>query len=552
MSKVTRRGFVKGAVLAPLAFTPFTAAQTSSADRYDVVVVGAGHNSLITACYLAKAGFKCIVLEGRPLVGGGTKTAELTLRGFYHDVCSSIHRDIQNNPLLRNDELKLGDYGLEYFEPDPVHHIAFPDGSYITKWRDLDRTCEEIAKYSKKDAEAWRRMANEAESVRPIVDAVRFTPVGWGKSLSERLADHPQGRLWQRRMAMSHWDVVHDNFEDERTMVATMAPFPTGIIAPFTGMGAYPPKHMSTIQPKGGSGMIAVALTRCIEAHGGVVLVNKPVERLIVENGKCAGVECTDGSSYRAEKAVLSTVHIKRLINMAPRDLWGADFLEGVKTFKTGWSSFNSHYAITEPLKFPVKGGTLSPVHAYNLYSCKRALRYESEMAANEFDLEEPEPVLHIVQNTVADPTRAPAGMHTLRVLCENAVYDLKDGGHERWEEIKEQIAAAHLVAVQRLAPNLTADKILARHIMTPVDIERMNPSMWHGCCHGGTDGPAQAGAMRPVPGWAEHRMPIRGLYQTGGTTHPGGAVTGGPGRNAAMVMLKDFGTNIEEVVKKK
>jgi phytoene dehydrogenase-like protein len=549
MSKITRRGFVKGAALAaPLAFSPFTVAQTSSAERFDFVVVGAGHNSLITSCYLAKAGFSVVVLEGRPMVGGGTKTAQLTLRGFQHDVCSSIHGFIQGNPLLRNDELRLGDYGLEYVYPDPVYHIAFPDGSYITKWRDLDRTCEEVAKYSKKDAETWRRMANESESVRPILDAFNFTPIGFGETLSERLAKHPHGKLWQRRLAMSKWEVLHENFEDERTIVAMMPPFPRTLTTAFTGITGYPSKHENVPQPKGGSGMIAVALTRCLEAHGGVVLVNKPVERLIVENGKCTGVECADGSSYRAAKAVLSTVHIKRLIAMAPRELWGEDFIEGVKTFQTGNSSFNAHYATTEPLKFPVKGGTVVPVHSSNIPSCKRALRYETDLALGDFNVEEP--ILHIVQCSVADSTRAPEGMHTIRVLCEQGVYDLKDGGHERWDEIKDEIADAHLKALQRIAPNLTNDKILARFITTPVDIERMNPSMWHGSCHGGTDGPTQGGALRPVPGWAQHRMPIAGLYQTGGTTHPGGGVSGGPGRNAATVMLKDFGTSIEEVIK--
>jgi len=227
MSEITRRGFVKGAALvAPLAFTPFTVAQTPSAPRYDVVIVGAGHNSLITGCYLAKAGFKCLVLEGRPMIGGGTKTAQLTLAGFHHDVCSSIHARIQANPLMKNNELNLGEYGLEYIYPDPIYHIAFPDGSYITKWRDFDRTCEEIAKYSKKDAEMWRLMATEADEIRPIVNQVEYTPIGFGKTLAERLAEHPRGKVWQRRMAMSKWDVLHKNFEDERTMVAMMPPFP--------------------------------------------------------------------------------------------------------------------------------------------------------------------------------------------------------------------------------------------------------------------------------------------------------------------------------------
>ena len=551
MSKITRRGFVKGAALAaPLAFTSFAMAQASSAERFDFVVVGAGHNSLITACYLAKAGFKCIVLEGCPLVGGGTKTAELTLRGFHHDACSIIHLFIQANPMLRNDELKLRDYGLEYIYPDPAFHIAFPDGSYITKWRDLNRTCEEIAKYSRKDAEAWRRMANESDSVRPILAAVNYSPIGWGRSLDERLAEHPQGKLWQRRIAMSKWDILHQNFEDERTMLAMMAPFPRDIMSPFTGILAYPSRHENSPIPKGGSGMLAVALRRYFEAHGGVVVVNKPVERLIVESGKCAGVECTDGSSYRAAKAVVSTVHIKRLIDMAPRELWGEDFVEGVKTFRAGAGSFNSLYATTEPLKFSVKGGTLSPVLAANLQSCKSALRLDPEAALGEFSVEEP--VLQFVQPSVVDPTRAPAGMHTIRVLSEMAPYELKDGGHERWDEIREQVADAHLKAVQRVAPNLTNDKILARFIATPVDIDRMNPAMWHGSSHGGTDGPAQDGTMRPVPGWAHYRMPIPGLYQTGQTTHPGGAVTGGPGRNAAMVVLKDSGTSIEEVLNRR
>lgn len=551
MSEITRRGFVKGAALvAPLAFTPFTVAQTTSATRYDVVIVGAGHNSLITACYLAKAGFKCLVLEGRPLIGGGTKTAQLTLSGFHHDVCSSIHGRIQANPLMKNNELNLDEYGLEYIYPDPVYHIAFPDGSYITKWRDFDRTCEEIAKYSRKDADTWRRMATEADEIRPIVNQVEYTPIGFGKTLAERLAEHPRGKVWQRRMAMSKWDVLHQNFEDERTMVAMMPPFPKELTGPYSGFSAYPSKKEEVPQPKGGSGMIAQALSRFLEAHGGKILVNKPVEQFIVENGKCVGVTCADGVSYRADKAVLSTVHIKQLVKMAPSDLWPKDFLEGVKTFNTGNASFNSHFATTVPMMCPVTGGTVTPVHISNIPSCKRALRYESEITAGEFHVEEP--VLHIVQTSVADPTRAPAGMHTLRILCEQAVYNLPDGGPGRWAEIKAEVQEAHLKAAKRIAPNLTDDKILARFSTSPVDIEQMNASMWHGSCHSGTDGPAQSGAMRPVPGWAQHRMPIPGLYQTGGTTHPGGGVSGGPGRNAAVVMLKDFGTSMEEVLNKK
>src|ERR1700730_2349736 len=127
------------------------------AERFDILVAGAGHNSLVAAAYLAKAGYRCVVLEGRPIVGGGVKSAELTLRGFTHDVCSSAHNGIHGNPLLREDELKLGDYGLVYIYPYVLFRMQFPNGSYLTQWRDLDRSSAGFAKFSKKDGLAYRQ-----------------------------------------------------------------------------------------------------------------------------------------------------------------------------------------------------------------------------------------------------------------------------------------------------------------------------------------------------------------------------------------------------------
>jgi phytoene dehydrogenase-like protein len=330
-----------------------------------------------------------------------------------------------------------------------------------------------------------------------------------------------------------------------------MTPWPSGVAGPNSGLSAYSKasRHPSSPLPKGGSGELAHALAGFLEAHGSVILTNKAVVKLVLDGGKCAGVECADGGIYRADKAVLSSIHIKHLVEMAPRDVWGDDFLDGVETFHVGPAGFNTHYALKEPVKYPVKGGTLLSVHSTTLQSPERALKFETEIACGEVNLEDP--VLHIVQTSVADPTRAPAGMHTMRILGREP-WNLKDGGAQHWDEIKEKVADAHLKAVRRLAPNLTDDVILARFITNPLDLERLNPHSYQGCCHGGTDGPAQAGALRPAPGWAQHRMPIPGLYQTGGTTHPGGGVTGGPGRNAAWVMLKDFGTSIEQVVSKK
>src|SRR5690242_18936873 len=157
-------------------------------DRFDIIVAGAGQNSLIAAAYLAKAGFRCLVVECRPVVGGNCVTEELTLPGFQHDSCGTAHVVIQDSPLGRNDELGLTAYGSEYIHPEVVVHVPFPDGTYPTQWHDIDRTCYELAKFTKKEAAAYRRLIAEYESVKPIFDAVSYTPIGWGKPVNERLA----------------------------------------------------------------------------------------------------------------------------------------------------------------------------------------------------------------------------------------------------------------------------------------------------------------------------------------------------------------------------
>ena len=555
MTKFTRRRFVKGAAIAPLAVKHMAIQQvTAPSDRYDIVVAGAGHNSLITAAYLAKAGYRCLVLEGRPKIGGGVKTAELTLKGFRDDCCSTAHVFIQDNPLIKNDELKLGEYGLEYIDPDPMFHVPFPDGSYITQWRDVDRTCAEFAKFSKKDAAAYRKMLADLDAIRPLIAAGSFTPIGFGKPLNDQLAQVPHGKLWQRRLAMSAWDVIHDTFEDDhcRTFMLYMshlAAEPPD--APVTGrlaFGAPRQQHSGRPLPKGGSGALTEALGKFIEAHGGTILVNKWVKSLIVEDKKCVGVECSDGSAYRASKAVVSTIHIKHLVDMAPKELWGEDFLYGVETWQAENAMFVTHYATSEPPIYKVDGGTLSPVESGVLASPYRALRFGYADTRGVVNLDEPP--LQVICCSIADATRAPKGMHTLKVLGWQP-YMLKEGP-EHWDKIKYDVSDANLKYLRRFAPNLTDDKILARFVESPLDLERMNPHFWHGSAHAGAQSAAQTGALRPMAGWAQHRMPIAGLYQTGATTHPGGSVTGGPGRNAATVMLKDFGTSIEEVVGKK
>ena len=549
MTSISRREFVKTSAGMPLALSTFagTARAAMTAERFDVVVAGAGHNSLLCAAYLAKAGYKVVVLEGQAIIGGGVKTAEVCHPGFKDDLFSSAHVGFSQNPVMKNDELKLREYGYgEYIELDPVMHIPFIDGASITIWRDLGRTCETIAGISKKDASTYRKMVAEYKAYNAATREAAEAKAG-------NMPQIPLAGLWKRRYAMSGYQLACDLFESEHMRRASLMCGHLGSVPPSdpdTGGQAYSLVNFhlaGRVIPKGGSGTLTVALGRYIEAHGGVVLTNKPVTELIIEENRCAGVRCADGDTFHAEKAVVSTIHIKHLVEMAPRALWGEEFLQGVELFQPEHAMISLHYATTEAPKYPLRNGaTISTGEAVICPRLEKYLLLNYENSTGELDLDDP-PGLQIVSSSVVDPTRAPAGCHTVKIET-NLPYNLKLGP-EHWDAIKDQVADSLLNHFRKFAPNLTPDKIIGKFIQSPIDIERMNPAMWRGSAHAGASNSAQSGPMRPVPGWGEYRMPIPGLFQTGACTAPGGSVTGVPGRNAASVILKQFGTSLEEVV---
>ena len=516
-----------------------------------MVVAGAGHNSLIAAAYLAKAGLRCLILEGRSVIGGDTATEELTLPGYLHDSCSTAHNLLQASPTLRHNELGLNRYGLEYIRPDPVLHVPFPDGTSITMWRDLEATAAELGRFSAADAASYRRMMEEYDDVKGAFGAARYTPVDFGPSLEQRLAARTDGGRWLRRMKESAWDVIRREFEDEHTRAfmlwmafMTMQPPERAGTGSLAFSLAYGRQTDSWIIPRGGSGALAEALTRYLLDRGCAVVAGQRVTSLVVEGGRCVGVETAAGEIFRAERAVLSTIHVKHLIEMAPAELWDDDFRFGVETWRAGVSMMPAHYASTEAPTFAGPQGPISPIAAGLPVSVERMLRvgFDFLMATPALD----DPPLLVLCPTVADPGRAPEGHHTLKVIGFQP-YELTEGaGH--WDEIRDRVADAHLEHLRRYSPNLTDESLLASNVKSPLDLERMNPHNWHGSCHGGDQDAAQSGSLRPAPGWAQHRMPIPGLYQTGSTTHPGASVSGAPGRNAAWVLLSDLGFDFEEV----
>jgi phytoene dehydrogenase-like protein len=539
--EVTRRNFIGAATAGPVALSQLgtqaraqaqgAPAANSVGDGFDVVVAGAGHNSLVCAAYLAKAGFKVLVLEGRPTIGGGCKTQEVCMPGFKEDLCSSVHGAFRTNPAYN--ELGLRDYGLEYIDDELVMHIPFFDGTSISVYRDLSKTCDTIAKFSKTDAKTFRKLVPEYEA--------------YTKLPARERASAPKAGYFGRLSAMSGYDAACSLFASRYMRAAAVSCGHFGGV-PGSDYGTGNQAFSLVTQvlngrsiPKGGSGMLSVALGKFIEKHAGVILTNKPVAKLIIENGKCTGVECIDGSNYRAAKAVVSTIHLKHIVEMAPKELWGDEFLSSVQIFKPEHAMFSMHYATSDPPRYPlVGGGQIVSTEAALLEQPESIFQLSVYNAKGEVWVDDIP--LQIVSPSVGDPTRAPAGYHTVKI--EGTMpYALKEGP-QHWDQIRDEVAERIFARLQRVAPNLTHDKILARFLESPYDIERMNPAMWRGSAHHG-----DRRQLSPV---ANYKLPIAGLYQTGACTPPGGSITGYPGRNAAAVLLKDLGTSIEAVGAKK
>ncbi len=517
----------------------------------DFVVAGAGHNSLITAAYLARAGYSSIILDARPIPGGGASTEDWLIPGLGIDACSTGHTLIRVNPLIRNDELGLvSRYGLSYVDPDPVAHVAFPDGEHFTMSLDPAETAAEFARFSPADGERYRQLLDEWAEVAPIFGPGRFRPVGHGPSVDALLDGHPRAATWRRRQAMSAYDVIMTEFDDPHSQAFLLWMTFQTIVAidrPGTGLLAFSivagRQRNSWSIPIGGSGTLIDALVGYLDDHDVRIECNKTVTRLVVDNGRCVGVETADGSVYRGSKGVVSTIHVKHLVDMAPPELWGEDFRYGVDTYEVGISGFSLYAAATEAPVFSTPDGGRQAVSAGIVDWPDRFLGMLRQL--NDDVAFDDVPFLLVATPTLVDSSRTVDDLHTVKML--NAVaYD--PGPGRTWEDHKSVVADRYLAAVSRYCPDFTEDVIVGLDVRSPDDLERHNAHMIRGAYHGGDRTPANSGANRPVPGWAQHRMPIPGLYQTGGTTHPGGSITGAPGRNAAHIILTDLGHDPSEV----
>ncbi|MBI2088000.1 MAG: NAD(P)/FAD-dependent oxidoreductase [Deltaproteobacteria bacterium] len=295
----------------------------------DIVVLGAGHNGLIAAAYLAKAGLKTLVLEAKDQVGGGCGTEELTAPGFRHDPCAAVHGAIQAGPVLK--ELGLERFGLRYIFPDPLHASVFPDGSSLVTWRSVEQSAREIERFSPKDAAAYLRLvAFWDRHIRDVFVASRYAPPRRPSELYTLLERREAGFEVMRLMASSPLEVVNEFFEEEHVRLHVLkaslqgGPFPDqlgyGLLVFGTGSGA---RHsFGWAMPEGGSLELPLSLVRALRACGGDVFTRSEVKEIIVEDGVARGVMTGDGRRFTAEKAVVAGLHVRQVFLEMIDDRW--------------------------------------------------------------------------------------------------------------------------------------------------------------------------------------------------------------------------------------
>jgi phytoene dehydrogenase-like protein len=525
------------------------------ASKYDVVIAGAGHNGLVLACYLAKAGLKVCIVERNEKVGGGVMTREYTLPGFKHDTHSVAHTLIQANPLITRDELGLkSKYGLRYINPDKMTAAIFEDGSILKFYSDLDRTCQSIAKFSQHDADAYKRFNEQVfKTLDMLVMGMFSVPPGAGVQAA-MLDQSPEGRELLRTQSISSWDLIEEWFEHPQIKIALARYASEAMTNPFdngTGFGFYiilPYMYKyGTGVPVGGSWALAEALQKCLLDLGGEIRVNSSVKQILLSGQDATGIVLESGEQIEARRAVVANLHVQQVFpDMVPGAKLPEGFERSVRRLKyASIQPFQIHLALHEDPKFKVA----EPIDDFFWIEKSHS---DVEQFARAFrDLEYGIPrrdfACYVGQHKV-DPSRIPAGKGALH-LYGFAPYNLKDGGPKKWDEIGKQVYQGFIDDLRGMTTNMGDDNILGSNFLTPLDLERHDNSMKHADIgHIGLYS-WQLGGNRPVPGWGQYKTPVNRLYLSGASTHPGSGVTGGSGRNAAHVILEDLGLDFDQVV---
>ena len=524
---------------------------------YDAIVIGAGHNGLTAAAYLARAGLSVLVLERREIVGGCCVTEEIA-PGCRVSTTSYVASMLRPEVIS---ELHLADYGLRMIPCDPAIQVPFPDGHVVSWWVDRERAQKEFSKISAKDAARFVQVDDQLKKLarylqpfflEPPPEVGTCTVKGWADlfRVGKRFRGISSAEISNlvSLLTGSLGEFLDHNYESEKMKTLFLANNVYG-------------KHGGPYQPGtaigllfhllnggehelqgfyghviGGMGTITQAMAAAGKKLGVEICTSASVARVDVRNGRACGVILEDGAEFRS-RMVLSNADPKRtFLKFLDAKELPEDFLFAVRGIKMDGPCAKVNFVLAEEPKFTGTSSTATPLER-TFYTLVPSL----EFAERCYDIakfgEIPEELwVDCVVSSNADSSLAPAGKHILTCFVQYVPYRLRD---DNWDEKRELLGDRVVKKIAEYAPNL-AGAIIARQVLTPLDLERTYGLTEGNIFHGDLR-LEQLFFMRPVPGWSQYRTPIEGLYLCGAGAHPGGGVTGAPGRNAAFQALRDW-----------
>lgn len=503
---------------------------------YDIVIIGAGHNGLITAAYLAQAGYRVAVFERREIVGGAVSTQE-RVPGYQIDLGGSAHILIRQTPIV--EELELEAFGLRYIDLDPMFVAPFPDGETLYIYRDLQKTIDHLENRIPGAGEDYHNFVSDWQGfARTMRNLFLSSPSPWqlGKHF---ILGETSPLPWHeelRHILRPYEQVLQSYFDAPKlqTMIAWMAaqsgPPPT---EPLTGPFAlwHPLYHDGGVaRPEGGSGMLTQALRSHIEAHGGTVHTNAAVDEILVENGDACGVRVND--QVYTSRAVCSATHARETFDHLLPEQYRPDQADGLR-IGNGFGAM-LRLALDEPVEYTHAG----PDARTGLQLLCRDLT-QLRRAYGEYLGNEPssDPPLIAMTFSAADDTLAPPGGEVLWLWGQYYPYEL-DGG-QSWSQIADDVADRMIDQFETYAPGIR-DHIVGQLFQHPAWLED-RLGLFRGNVMHLEMSIDQMFAGRPTLGLASYRGPVDGLYLTGASTHPGGGIMGAAGRNAARTILSDL-----------
>ncbi len=524
------------------------------AAHYDAIIIGGGHNGLVTACYLAKAKWKVLVLERRYIVGGCAVTEE-TFPGFKVSTAAYV------NSLFRPEiirDLRLKDYGFDLIERNPSSFTPFPDGQHLFLGPDEGMNLREIAKFSRKDAEAYPKYEKMLERVADVIEpTLTQTPPnilspgisgGWKlfnlarsmQKLGTHMGEAVEVLSGSARAILDRW------FESEQ-LKGTLAT--DAIIGAFAApsmpgtayvlfhhvMGETNGKRGVWAYVRGGMGGLTQALAKAGKDLGVEIRTEAEVAKILVKNGAAYGVALKSGEEFHGTKVASGVDPHLTFEVMLDRNVLPEDYREAIGRIDYSSASLKINVALSEPPDFKaLPGTTVGPQHRGTMHICPDQDYIEHAYDDAKYGYPSKNPVLECTMPSSVDPSVAPAGKHVMSMFVQYAPYKLKEGN---WDQEKEKFADRCFDIMNEYAPNFKSS-VIDRQVLSPVDLERTF-NLTGGNIFQGSMGLHQLFMFRPVAGWAQYRTPIKNLYLCGAAAHPGGGVMGTCGYNAAREMQK-------------